>query len=69
MLTRRTLLHAGIAWDSGSAHWLGLNFGTNGSALFLDGVLEAQGPGTIAVPPNLAQMVIGSALDGGCDCG
>ena len=57
------LLRADIAWTP-SAHCLALNFGPDGTALFVDGALAAKGTGTLAVPPNLAGLVLGSTWTG-----
>ena len=57
------LLRADIAWTS-SAHCLALNFGPEGTAIFVDGALAAKGPGTVAVPPNFAGLVFGSTWTG-----
>ncbi len=58
------LLAAQLQWSAGQAHLVALTFGTNGTELYLDGELAAQGPGTIALPPAGAIMSIGSSFLG-----
>ena len=58
------LLATNISWQAGAAHCLDLNYGTNGTQLFLDGQLAAEGAGTAAVPPSNAVLVLGSSLTG-----
>jgi hypothetical protein len=50
------VLCADIAWAQ-TAHRLALNFGPDGTALFVDGQLAATGAGTWAVPPKVAGLV------------
>ena len=58
------LLHAAISWQSGVSHLITLDYSTTGTALFIDGTLAGEGAGTLAVPPNVAVLVMGSTLDG-----
>jgi hypothetical protein len=58
------LLSAPITWNSESAHCVAVNFGSE-TALFIDGQLAASGPATVAVPPQFAQLVLGSDFSGG----
>jgi alpha-tubulin suppressor-like RCC1 family protein len=58
------VLQAPISWQAGASHNVALNFGPQGSALFLDGVLAAQGSGLPSIPPSAGQLVIGSTLAG-----
>lgn len=57
------LLRAEINWTR-AAHCLALNFGPDGTALFVDGELAATGSGTLAVPPKSAALVFGSTWSG-----
>jgi hypothetical protein len=58
------LLGTNIAWQAGSAHCVDLNYGTNGTQLFLDGLLAVEGGATAAVPASNAVLVLGSSLTG-----
>ena len=58
------LLQAPIAWQANTAHLVQFNFGPQGTALILDGQLAAQGAGTLPLPPQAAQLVVGSTPDG-----
>jgi len=58
------LLGAPIQWTAGEAHFVALNFGTNATALYLDGQLAVQGAGTIALPASVARLTFGSASTG-----
>jgi len=58
------LLQAPIAWSSGVFHLIALNFGPQGTALLIDGRLAAEGPGTLAVPPKISSLVLGSTATG-----
>src|ERR1035438_7951547 len=60
------LLQAAILWATDSPHCLVLNYGPQGTALFVDGQQVASGPGTPALPLSAAVLVLGSAIDG-CD--
>jgi len=63
------LLQAPIAWQANTAHLVQFNFGPQGTALILDGQLAAQGAGTLPIPPQAAQIVVGSTPDGLCSIG
>jgi hypothetical protein len=58
------LLRTEIAWAAQSPHCLTLNYGSKGTALFIDGRLSATGDATLAVPPTVAALVVGSTLAG-----
>jgi alpha-tubulin suppressor-like RCC1 family protein len=58
------VLQAPISWQAGTSHNIVLNFGPQGSALFLDGTLAAQGSGLPSIPLSVGQLVIGSTLAG-----
>ncbi len=60
------LLNANIAWQAGDWHLVTLDYGPgkNGTALFIDGQLAAEGAGTLAVSPQTAGVVIGSTFSG-----
>jgi len=59
-----TLLTTNIGWQAGTAHNLALNYGTNGTQLFLDGALAAEGSATVNLPAGNAALVLGSSLAG-----
>jgi hypothetical protein len=65
------LLKAPLAWETGQWHLVALDYGPKGTALFLDGELAAEGAGTLAAPPSVAQVVVGSTWAGtdtpGCE--
>lgn len=58
-----TLLKAEIGWTAGEWHWVVLNYGPK-TELWLDGVLAAEGLGTVALPPKVAGLVLGSSVLG-----
>ena len=58
------LLTNGIIWQAGQSHLLTLDYGTSGTALFVDGELVAQGVGTPSVSPAAAQLSVGSTVTG-----
>ncbi len=58
------LLNATTGWQAGVSHLITLDYSPTGTALFIDGTLAGEGAGTLAVPPNVAALVVGSALDG-----
>ena len=60
----QTVLQAPISWLSGTPHNLVLDYGPQATALFLDGVLAAQGTGVASVPLTLGQLALGSDLYG-----
>jgi alpha-tubulin suppressor-like RCC1 family protein len=57
------LLNADIAWTSGTAYCVAINYGTN-TALFVGSQKVAEAGPTLAVPANVARLVVGSAYDG-----
>ena len=57
-------LEAAITWQSGISHNVVVNFNSQGTAIFLDGALVAQGAGVAAVPPSVGQLILGSAISG-----
>ncbi len=60
----QVVLQAPISWQAGISHNVVLDFSPQSSALFLDGVLAAQGSSLPSSPPSLGQLVIGSTLAG-----
>jgi alpha-tubulin suppressor-like RCC1 family protein len=58
------VLQAPIAWQAGASHSVVLDYGPQGTALFLDGALAAQGTGVASVPTSVGELVLGSALSG-----
>ena len=58
------VLQAPISWLAGTPHNIVLDYGPQGTSLFLDGVLAAQGTGLASVLPSAGQLVLGSALSG-----
>jgi alpha-tubulin suppressor-like RCC1 family protein len=59
------VLQTPISWQSGASHCVILDYNHgNGTALFLDGVLAAQGGGVPPVPVSLGQLVLGSTIFG-----
>lgn len=58
-----TLLKAGIGWVPGEWHWVVINYGAK-TELWLDGALAAEGAGTVALPPKVAGLVLGSTVLG-----
>jgi len=58
------VLQAPISWQAASPHNIVLDYGPQGTALFLDGALAAQGAAVASVPASVAEMVLGSTLSG-----
>jgi hypothetical protein len=58
------LLQTEISWQANQSHLIVLDYGPKETALFIDGQLVAQGAGTLAVPPQLAALFVGSSLTG-----
>jgi hypothetical protein len=58
------LLQAEIGWLAGQWHLVTLDYSAKATALLLDGQLAAEGAGTLAVPPSVAQLVVGSTWQG-----
>jgi len=58
------LLSAAIAWPANEARMVTLNYGPDGTALYLNGELAAEGQGTLALPSSLAGLIVGSTLAG-----
>jgi hypothetical protein len=58
------LLQTEINWQANQSHLIALDYSTKETALFLDGQLVAQGAGTLAVPPQVAALFVGSSLAG-----
>lgn len=58
------LLSTEITWTANTPHGLALNYSPTGTVLFVDGELAASGTGTYPVPPGVAGLVVGSAVDG-----
>jgi hypothetical protein len=58
------LLQTEIIWQANQSHLITLDYSTKETALFVDGQLVAQGAGTVAVPPQLDALFVGSSLAG-----
>jgi alpha-tubulin suppressor-like RCC1 family protein len=58
------LLSAPIAWQERQYHNVALNYGPQGTGLFIDGQLVAQGGGTVTVPASGGALVWGSSFAG-----
>ncbi len=58
------LLSADIAWAAESWHCVVLNYGSQGTELFIDGELAARGSGVSGVSPADAGLVVGSTVFG-----
>jgi hypothetical protein len=58
------VLSAPIAWAARQFHNLVVDFGPQGTALFIDRQLVAQGGGTVPIPLSVGELVLGSAVDG-----
>ena len=58
------ILGADIAWSAGEWHWVVLNYGTKGTALYVDEAWVAEGDVTFALPQNFSGLVLGSSLLG-----
>ena len=63
------VLQAPISWLAGTSHNVVLDFGPQGSVLFLDGIIVAQGSSLPSIPPSVGQLVIGSTLAGNNSAG
>jgi alpha-tubulin suppressor-like RCC1 family protein len=60
----QTAIQSPIAWTEGESHCLALDYSPQGTALFLDGTLLAQGIGLPSIPCSVGQLTIGSAYSG-----
>jgi alpha-tubulin suppressor-like RCC1 family protein len=60
----QTAIQTQIAWQAGESHCIALDFGQQGTALFLDGMLVAQGSGLPSIPCSVGELVIGSTCSG-----
>ena len=58
------LLSTPIAWQAHQFHMLALDYGPQGTALFIDGQLAAQGNGTVPIPTPVGALVLGSSVSG-----
>ncbi|MDR3459669.1 MAG: hypothetical protein P4N60_19745 [Verrucomicrobiae bacterium] len=58
------LLNAGISWQADQSHLITLDYSPNGTALFIDGTPVATGGGTLAIPPAVGELSVGSTLSG-----
>ena len=58
------VLKSEIAWSAGEWHWVVLNYGERGTALYVDEAWVAEGDVTVALPPKLTALVLGSSLLG-----
>jgi hypothetical protein len=57
-------LRADLAWPAGEWHCLAFNYGPTETALFVDGMLIANGSGVLSVQPASAGLVVGSTAFG-----
>jgi len=60
----QAVLEAPISWVASTPHSIVLDYGPQATALFLDGVLAAQGTGLASVPTSVGQLVVGSDIYG-----
>ncbi len=58
------VLQAQIAWTEGQSHLLALADSPQGTTLYVDGSVAAQGSGLPSIPISAGQLVIGSTLAG-----
>ena len=58
------VLQSQIAWQAGESHLLALDYSPQGTTLYVDGSVAAQGFGLPSIPPSAGQLVIGSTLAG-----
>ncbi len=58
------VLQAQIAWTAGESHLLALVESPQGTTLYVDGSVAAQGSGLPSIPTSAGQLVIGSTLAG-----
>ena len=58
------VLAAPIAWPAHQYHCVALDYGPQGTALFIDGQMAAQGGGTLAIPLSVGALVLGSSIAG-----
>jgi hypothetical protein len=58
------ILSAPIAWQARQNHLVALDYGPQGTALFIDGQLVAQGGGTAPIPTSVGTLVLGSSMSG-----
>jgi hypothetical protein len=58
------VLESSISWQTNESHSIALDFGTNGSELYVDGQPVAQGSALPSVPPSVAELTLGSAISG-----
>ena len=58
------VLESAIAWQTNESHCIALDFGTNGSELYVDGQPVALGSALPSVPPALAEIDLGQHRGG-----
>ena len=58
------LLSTEINWRADQSHLITLDYSPNGTTLFIDGAQAATGTGTLAIPPNIGVLVLGSTFLG-----
>ncbi len=58
------VLQAQITWTAGQSHLLALADSPQGTTLYVDGSVAAQGSGLLSIPISAGQLVIGSTLAG-----
>jgi hypothetical protein len=58
------LLRAPISWRAGAPHLISLNFGPEGTSLYVDARLAAEGTGTVPVGPADSRLSLGGSLEG-----
>ena len=58
------VLETSISWQTNEAHCIALDFGTNGSELYVDGQPVALGSALPSVPPALAEIDLGQHRGG-----
>jgi Concanavalin A-like lectin/glucanases superfamily len=59
------VLQAPIAWQAGESHCLVLDYSASqGTTLYVDGSVAAQGSSLPSIPPAVGQLVMGSTLAG-----
>ncbi len=59
----QAVLQATIAWQAGTPHNVVLDYGPQGTALYLDGAMAAQGAGLASVPPSVRSRLSGGHVN------
>ncbi len=60
----QTNLQTAISWQAGQSYLVRLNYGPDGTALYLGPTAVAQGSGMASIPLSTGVAVLGSTLDG-----